>query len=57
MIILEKAIVTLLLLGVTTGVLILIFIENDKTRGILGKVLVSELIALIISLFILIWIY
>lgn len=57
MIILEKAIVTLLLLAVVTGVLILTFIENDKIRKILGKILVSEIITLVISLFVLIWIY
>lgn len=57
MIILEKALVTLLLVVVITGVLILIFIENDKTSKILEMVLMSELIAFLLSFIFLIWIY
>lgn len=57
MIIFQKIVITLLLLIVITGALFLIFMKEDKAEKILGRILVTEGILFIISLFILIWIY
>lgn len=56
MVIFQKTIVSLLLLAVITGVLFLYFMTNNKAEKILGRILLVEAIALIISLFVLIWI-
>lgn len=52
----ERIFLTFALAIIVTGIVLLVFIDNNRVRKILGRIFVTMLIALVITLFTFIWI-